>query len=189
MTILDLIKKSAITLNIKEVIDCAELGSINFENEQEILNNNFALKRLFEFAKLVISEVSSYSPKVDEVELSSVDGKINIDSIHDLLKIIAIKNEYGYAKFIEQNNNIVVDDDGEYTIVYYKAPEVNSVLSKIEINKQLGEDLLLMGVNSYYCLATGLYAEYNIYNNQYVDRLSRIRNLKIFSMPCRSWHG
>ena len=63
------------------------------------------------------------------------------------------------------------------------------MLNTIDMNNgDVGEETFITGVCSYYCLASGLYAEYNVYNAQYVDKISRIKNLKLFAMPCRSWN-
>lgn len=187
MTILDLIKKSAIMLNIKQVLEDESLNSVTSENEVNVLSNNFELKRLFEFSKLVLNEVISYSPNIKRKEFKVENGAISIDEIDNVLKIIGVKNDSGYVKFSIVDNQIKLKD-GVYTIIYNQSPIVDSILSNIDINGDVSEDLLVAGVNSYYCLATGLYAEYNVYNSQFVDRLSRIKNLKLFAMPCRSWN-
>ena len=73
--------------------------------------------------------------------------------------------------------------------MYQRYPTTSSILFPVEnFHGNVSNDTLIAGLNSYYCLATGMYAEYNVYNAQYVDRLSRIKNLKVFAMPCRRWH-
>ena len=98
MTVLDLINKSAIMLNIPEVVN-GQFDGLTTENEQEFLNNNFALNRLFQFSKVVLNEINFHMPKVDEVVCQSIDKKISLSAIPSLMKIIGIKNEYGYIKY------------------------------------------------------------------------------------------
>lgn len=132
MTVLDLINKSAIMLNVQEILNDESLKTITTENEQELLNDNFVLKRLYELSKIVINEINSYS------HVSSV--------------------------------------------------EINSLFYQIEIpNSSIGEDVFVYGLNAYYCLAVGLYSEYNIYIEHYNKRIDKFKNLKVFKMPCRSW--
>ena len=56
------------------------------------------------------------------------------------------------------------------------------------LNGVIGDDLLVNGLNAYYCLSAGLFEEYNVYNARYIDTLSSLKNPKVFAMPCRSWH-
>ena len=98
MTVLDLINKSAIMLNIPEVVN-GQFDGLTTENEQEFLNNNFALNRLFQFSKVVLNEINFHMPKVDEVVCQSIDKKISLSAIPSLMKIIGIKNKTLHAFF------------------------------------------------------------------------------------------
>ncbi|MBQ7880314.1 MAG: hypothetical protein IJ358_00505 [Clostridia bacterium] len=188
MTILDLINKSAIMLNIKEILNDTSLITISATNEKDVLDDNFALKRMFEFAKIVLNEVNSYAPKVEEVSYTTVGKTIPRLLLTRLSKVIGVKNEYGYVKYSVDEDGVYVDEDGRYTVIFNQYPLTNSVFDEIEIyNDSIKEDLLINGLNSYYCLATGLLEEFNIYNAHYAERLSQIKNLKVFAMPCRSW--
>lgn len=187
MTILDLINKSSIMLNISEVLN-AELGDITTENENEVLANNFALKRLYEFSKIVINEINSHSPTVVQVEYEATNNQIPLSAFERLSKIISVKNQYGYSKYSQVGDCIKVAQNGRYVVEYRQYPEINSILSPIEMdNDIITEDILVYGLNAYYCLATGLFNEFNVYNEHYTNKLNRLKNLKVFAMPCRSW--
>ena len=190
MTILDLIKKSATILNVEQILEDTSLEDFSAEDEATILSKNKTLARMFELAKLVINEVTSYSPLVYDTVLSSTNKQILLSKIFGLEKIIAVKNEYGdNVKYCIRDNCLCFEQDGKFTIIYQQYPMNDSMLYTINMfNGGISEDMLVAGLNSYYCLATGLYAEYNVYNAQYVDRLSRIKNLKVFSMPSRRWN-
>lgn len=131
MTILDLINKSAVTLNIPEVLNDEKFANITSSTEQQVLNENFALKRLYEFAKIVLNEIGSH-----------------------------ISQDISNA---------------------------TSILENIDLPAEIGEDILVCGLNAYYALAVGLFSEFNIYNTNYRQKLNKIKNLKVFAMPCRSW--
>ena len=188
MTILDLIKKSAVMLNIQEVLDDDNLSDINADNEQTYLDSNFALKRLYEFVKIVLNEISSYLPKVSQINIKTIDQKIALNNLTQLSKIIGVKKELGYVKYTIVDNSIKLDEDGIYTVIYKQYPKIDSLLNEIDIySDMLGEDVFVYGLNSYYCLATGLFNEFNIYNAHYSERLNNLKNPKLFSMPVRSW--
>ena len=188
MTILDLINKSAVMLNIQEVINDASLTNLDLNSEQDCLNNNFALKRMFEFVKIVLNEISSHLPKITEAECKTTDKKISLDALTRVSKIISVKNNFGHVKYSIVDGNIRLEQDGTYTIIYKQYPLVDSILNEIDIySDMLGEDILVYGLNAYYCLATGVFSEFNVYNAHYIERLNGLKNLKLFAMPRRSW--
>lgn len=188
MTILDLINKSAIILNIQEVLKDDNIATITADNESIVLENNFALKRLYEFSKIVLNEISTCLPNVKEVKCNSSDKTISLNVLTRVAKVVGVKNQFGFVNFSIIKEDIKLEKDDLYTIVYHQYPKVDSLLSEIEIyNDMIGEDILVHGLNAYYCLATGLFAEFNVYNSHYIDKLNNLKNLKVFAMPCRSW--
>lgn len=188
MTVLDLIKKSAIMLNVKEILD-EDLASINATNETAILTNNFALNRMFEFVKIMLSEISScYLPIVKEKKCNSIQCKISLDNFTNMSKIVGVKHNDRFTHFTIEDDNIIVKQDGEYIVVYRQQPNVESVLDEVELfDEVIGEDIMVYGLNSYYCLANGLFEEFNVYNENYSHKLAKLTNCKLFSMPCRRW--
>jgi len=186
MTILDLISKTAIMLNIQDVIN--DKTDITENNQEDILTNNFALKRLYEFSKMVINEINMKTPKYIETKCNAIDGYISLDTFERLAKIICVKDKFSCVKYTQESNAIKVQQAGTYWVVFKQYPKVDSLLDEIEIcGDSVTEDVYICGLNSYYCLATGLFEEFNIYNQQYTSKLDKIKNLKVFSMPCRSW--
>lgn len=187
MTVLDLIKKSAIMLNIQEVLS-ADLTSVDNQNQQALLDNNFALKRLYEFSKIVLNQINSYMPTIKHVKCTTKNKQISLGVFEGLSKIIGVQNHYGYVKYSIEGTNIVVAEDGNYLVTFNQCPQINSLLDEINLHEDIcGEDILVYGLNSYYCLATGLFNEFNVYNAQYNERLTKLKNFKVFAMPCRSW--
>ena len=189
MTILDLIKKSAVMLNIAEVLQDDKLNSITTENEKEVLSSNFALTRLFEFSKVMLNEIASYYlPIVKTVECETTNQQIDLNVCPNLSRIIGIKNHNTFVRYKIEDGVIKVKNDGVYTVIYNHQPKLESVFDSIEIfDEDIGEDVLINGLNSYYCLATGLFEEFNVYNDQYISKLSKLKNLRVFALPCRGW--
>lgn len=190
MTVLDLIKKSAIMLNIKEVLQDEDIATISATNEQEILSANFALTRLFEFVKIMLNEISTYYlPIVKEVEFQTENKRIALTNLQRMSRLIGVKNGFGYTRYSIIDNAIQLKDDGLYTVVFNQYPQISSLLDDVEVfDEFVSDDILVYGLNSYYCLSAGLFAEFNMYNENYVNKLSHLRGLKLFSMPMRSWH-
>lgn len=187
MTILDLINKSAVMLNIQEVLN-ENLNSITADNEAEVLANNFALKRLYEFSKIVLNEISSHLPKVEQYVCEAKGNKIELSTLTRLGKVVGVKNNTGYVDFNISGGAINVKEDGIYLVVFNQYPKTDSVLDEIEqCNQLITDDILVNGLNSYYCLATGLFNEFNIYHSHYAEKLAGFKKLKVFSMPNRSW--
>lgn len=188
MTVLDLIKKSAVILNIDEISSSTSLDTVTPENEAILLQENFAVNRLFELAKVMFNEIAThYMPIVKSVKVVSVDKKIGVSNCPNFLKIIGVKLDDVFVKFAVNGENIEVEENCEYEVIYHQMPVVTSLLANISFGDGLSEDLLVDGLSAYYCLACGLFKEFSVYNEKYSRKLAKLRVLPIFSMPCRSW--
>lgn len=189
MTVLELIKKSAIMLNINEVLQDKNIDTITLNNEQAVLDNNFALKRLFEFAKVMLNEISTYYlPIIKEVGCVTINKQIALSNFERMARLIGVKNGNGYTKYSIVDEAIQLKEEGEYVVVFNQYPKLTSLLDEVEVfDEFIGEDVLVYGLNSYYCLSAGLFTEFNVYNENYVNKLLKLRGAKLFSMPMRSW--
>ena len=189
MTILDLIKKTAIIFNVDDILRDFDLNNLTNDMQSMVLNNNSQLNRMFELAKVVLSEVYSYASKEVEVTVNSVDKCISKNMLGAVGRIVWVKNKLGRVNYYLKDNEIVVERDDEYVVKCVVAPDVRFLTNKIDmLNGCISEDLLVSGLNAYHCLTSGLFEEYNVYNSRYIDGFSRIKNPKLFAMPCRSWH-
>lgn len=189
MTALNLIKKCAVLLNIEDVLTDTSLNSITEQNEDVALANNSTLNRLFELLKLMLQDIScDYVQIVKEGDFTAVNKEIPLSSITNLLKVKSVMKDNVNSKYHIANGSIVVNSDGVYKIKYYVSPDIESLLDNVEVfDGRVGVDLMLYGLASLYCLAMGLFDEFNVYNVVYNEKLSAIKNLKVISMPCRSW--
>lgn len=187
MTVLDLIKKSAVILNIDEISSGTSLNTVTPENEATILQENFALNRLFELVKVMLNEIATYYlPIVKTVKVSSQDREIALTACPNYSRIVGVKLDDVFVKFNVGDNSIDVEEDGEYEVTYHQTPVITSLFCDIALDG-VSEDLLIDGLNAYYCLACGLFSEFNNYNHKYSSKLAKLRQLPIFSMPRRSW--
>lgn len=189
MTILDLIKKTAVIFNIESVLEDPDLSTLTNNTQSTILSNNTQLNRMFELTKIVLSEVYAYISKEVEVKVNSENKQINKSLLGEIAKVVSLKDGCGKVDFTLNDNGIEIGQDGEYVVKCIVAPNVKYLLNEIDmLNGDISEDLLINGLNAYYCLTAGLFEEYNVYNARYIDGFSRLRNPKLFAMPCRSWH-
>ena len=189
MTILDLIKKTAVIFNIEKILNDSDLDGLLDIMQPVVLSNNEQLNRMFELCKVVLSEIYSHAAKEDEVVVSANNNLIDKKSLGCVGKIVSIKNQYGKADYQIKDDYIVVDNDGEYVVRYVIAPNAEFLNNEIDtLNGVITDSLLINGLSAYYCLTAGLFEEYNVYNARYVDGFSNLKNPKLFAMPCRSWH-
>lgn len=189
MTILDLIKKTAVIFNIEKILDDTNIDSITNSTQTTVLDSNSQLNRLYELSKIVLCEVYSCVNKEVEMTVSTTNCQIDKRILGSVGRVVLIKNQYGKVNYQVDGNLIIVDKDGEYTIKCIVVPNTKYLINEIDmLNGSIGEDLLINGLNAYYCLSSGLFEEYNVFNGRYIDGLSRLNNSKLFAMPCRSWH-
>ena len=189
MTILDLIKRTAVIFDIESILKDEDLVGVTNNTQSMVLNNNEQLNRMFELSKVVLSEVYAYASKEIDVGVSSKNGRIDKSLLGNVAKIMSVKDGFGRVDFIVDNNEIVVGQDGEYVLRCIIAPNVKYLTNEIDmLNGMISEDLLINGLGAYYCLTVGLFEEYNVYNTRYIDGFSKLKNPKLFAMPCRSWH-
>lgn len=194
MTIENLIKRSSIMLKIDDVLNDDNLFGEGREPTEVMIANNPTLRLMFELAKQVIFEVNSYIQKERTTEAWVVgDNKMRITTFINgaTAKILSVRDEQGrYVDFWINNEFLILEKEGRYTIRYSCEPNVPNMFVDIDLCKgPVSEDLIVNGLNAYYCLSNGMINEFNIYHSHYVDGLNRLRKGKVFSMPCRRWNG
>jgi len=189
MTALELIKKGAILLNVKEILEDENLNNVTLSNQEECLDNNFALNRFFEILKIMLDDIASeYVPIVKEQTFISTDKVIDFSNIENFLKVCSVSIDKVPVKYRISNKCIITNFDGVFNVKYMISPKVETLLDEVEVfDRGISVDLLVYGMLSLYCLAIGLTDEFEIYNNIYSEKLSAIKNLKVIDMPCRRW--
>ena len=189
MTILDLIKKTAVIFNVENVLQDPSLDNLTNATQPTILSTNSQLNRMFELSKVVLCEVYSYVNKEIDVVVNATNCQIDRSLLGNVGRVVLVRNKYGKVNYQLKDDKIVLDNDGEYIVKCVVAPRTDYLNNEIDmLNGTITEDLIINGLGAYYCLSTGLFEEYNVYNGRYIDGFSRLKNLKLFAMPCRSWH-
>lgn len=189
MKALDIIKKSAVLLNEKKILDDEAILSLNSANESSVLDNNFTLNRMLEILRIVLTELScDYVQIVKEKTCTASNLEISLSNFDNLFKVLEVRKEGIKLPFKIDNNAIIVKYNGEYQVKYLVSPVVESVLDEVDVfNGMVSYDLFVYGLTAMYCLAIGLFDEFNIYNSIYEQKLSALKTLKVITMPMRSW--
>ncbi|MBQ8431032.1 MAG: hypothetical protein IJX26_03735 [Clostridia bacterium] len=189
MTAIEIIKKSAIILNLEEILSDNSLKNITNENSNDILESNSVLNRMFEILKIMMSDIATdYSPIIKETVFKTDQKKINLTDVENLMKIIQVKKDGVSIKYKIANNCINLGFDGDFVVKYMAYPKLENLNDEVNVfDIKVGEDVFVYGLTALYCLASGLFDEFNIYNQIYSEKLSMIKNLKIIDMPTRRW--
>lgn len=189
MTALEVIKKSALILNIDEIISGEDVMALSFDTEEEVLTENFTLNRMFEILKIMLHDISADYVQIEKEDvLSSTDKKISLSLLSNCIRVVSVKENYISVKHKVVDSEIEFDHDGVFSIKYLSGARVDSLFDEMDMfNGKVGIDVLVYGLSALYCLAVGLFEEFNVYNSIYVDKLSALKTLKIINMPSRSW--
>ena len=186
MKIIDLMKESALLLGLTQ--DRVAMETITEENEVQILAENPKVFSLFNLIKFSIREFcSNYVPL-------AVREKVNVEEnqypMSKLKNLIRIKNVYlndQVVKFKVVNRNIILEENGEYEIVYSAYPEIETVFDEIDFLESFSPDVIVFGLCAYYSLAHGMFEEFEQMHEKYIEKAESLKDLKIFNLPSRSW--
>lgn len=189
MTALEIIKKSAVLLNERKILDDENLTNITTSNEDSVLENNFTLNRMFELLRIMMTDISTdYIQLVREISTSATNGVVDMSTVNNLLKVVEVQKSGVKMPYKIIDGKISVKFEGECVVKYLVTPSVSSLLDQVDDFKGLaGFDLLIYGLTAMYCLAVGLFSEYGVYNSIYEQKLAEAKSLKIITMPVRSW--
>lgn len=189
MTAINVIKKCAVILNIQEILNDNNLTTLNAENEQTILSENLKLERMFEILKIMLNDIATdYVQIVKEIELNVENNEIAISSIPNFMHIAVILKNNVNVPYRIANSKIILKNNGKHLVRYYAQPNLTSLLGDVNLfDGRVGEDLLVYGLASLYCLAFGMFNEFDSYNAIYNQKLSTIKQLKIINMAGRRW--
>lgn len=185
MKIIDLLKKAAELLSLQKEVEL--LNAAEVENETELMKNP-EISKLFNLSKFSIQELcTNYVPMQAEAEITT---KNKIYSVGELTNFIRVQNIYKDQKLVRYkliNRKLTFEEDGVYTVKYLTYPEIESVFDSLDFLSHLSPDVLVFGLCAYYCLSKGLFDDFKIYNEKYIDRAESIKNLKIINLPQRRW--
>ena len=184
MKIIDIIKKACELLSLENEI---ELLNSYTDDDSELMKNKEIVK-LFNLSKFSIQELcTSYVPVQAEQQISTTDKAF---SVGELANFIRVQNVYKDGQIVRHkliNRKLILDEDGTYLVKYLTYPEITSISDSLNFLSHLSPDVLVFGLCAYYCLSKGLFDDFKIYNEKYVERAESIKNLKIIDLPQRRW--
>lgn len=185
MKIIDIIKHSAELLNLDDEVGLME--NATQEKETELLKNA-EIKKLFNLLKFSVQELcSNYLPVITEQEFTTEDKSYLVANFSNFIRMQAVYNKDKTIKFKQINRKLVFKQDGTFLAKYYTYPEISSMFDDLGFITSLNPDVLVFGLVSYYCLSKGLFDEFKLYNNTYIEKAESIKALKIIELPQRRW--
>lgn len=185
MKIIDLLKRACELLSLQNEIEL--LNTAQIENESELLKNQ-EISKLFNLSKFSIQELcTNYIPVQAEQKITTANKTF---SVGELTNFIRVQNVYLNGELVKYkliNRKLNFEKDGTYLVKYLTYPEIESLFDNLDFLSNLSPDALVFGLCAYYCLARGLFDDFKIYNEKYVERAESIKNLKIINLPQRRW--
>lgn len=184
MKILEILRDSAMLLNLLDasnVLGDAELSETEKQANKEV-------QELINFADMSVKEIcANYAPYEVESQITTTDKKYPLNSLQNLLHVVDVKKGSNYVDFKIISRNLVFDEDGEYTVIYNSYPTITSLSDDLSFLQRLGTDVVVYAVCAYYCLAKGMFEEFDSFYEQYNERAAAIKDVKTFIMPQRRW--
>lgn len=186
MKIIDILMESAELLGLHH--DAVNLTMADEENEIEFLQTHENLSSLFNLVKYSIRELcTNYVPVATKVKIVTNDKSYPIAELQNFIRVLNIYKNDQMVKFKILNRNIIFEEDGEYVINYSTYPEISSMFEEINFLQEFSPDTIVFGLCSYFALAHGMFEEFEIFHDKYVEKAESLKSLKIFDMPVRRW--
>lgn len=185
MKIVDLIKKACELLSLQQEIDL--LNTAQVENESELLKNQ-EIGKLFNLSKFSIQELcTNYIPLQAEAEIVTKNKTYSVGELKNFIRVQNVCKNNKAVSYKLINRKLTFNEDGEYVVKYLTYPEIESLFDDLDFLSNLSPDAMVFGLCAYYCLSKGLFDDFKIFNEKYVDRAESIKNLKIINLPQRRW--
>lgn len=186
-------------MKIKDILyHCTELlgldyeGEIlaNVENEADLntMPNSKEINRLLNLFKFVIQEIcTNYIPVIDTVEINTVNKQYTLSTLNNYIRLRDVQKDGNFVKYKVKNRVLNVEEDGLYTVSYETYPDITNLLDEASFIDVINPDILIYGVCAYYCIAKGLFDDFEWYHDIFVEKAESVRGLKNFYLPQRRW--
>lgn len=185
MKILDIIKNSAELLGLNNERDLLDNATTSAE---ENLLENLEIKKLFNLIKFSIQELCThYIPVFTRQEISTTNKKFALSNLNNFIRVNNVYKDDKPIKFKIINRNLEFSENGIYTVKYTTYPAVNSIFDDIDFLANFGLDVICFGLCAYYCLANGMFQDFESFHNSYISKAESIKDLRIFELPARRW--
>ncbi len=185
MKIIEVLKLSAELLGLNSERDI--LVSTTEENESTALENE-KISKLFNLVKFSLQELcTNYIPVIEKTEITTTDKKFALGNLENYIRIFKVFDGEEAVKFKIINRNLTMEEDGTYMVEYYTYPTINSLFDEIDFLSNFSPDAVVFSLCAYYCLAVGLFDDFNEFHEKYLTVAENLKNIRIFSLPQRRW--
>lgn len=185
MKIIDILMSSCELLGLKS--EQTTLASATLETESTVLEND-EIRSLFNLVKFSSQELCShYVPILTTQDVTIENQKYHLSNLENYIRIQGVYKEDNQVNYKIINRYIVVDEDGTYTIKYFTYPEIESLFDEVDFLTNLSPDVLVFGLCSYYSLSHGMFQEFEMMHDKYVEQAESLKMLKVFDLPQRRW--
>ncbi len=185
MKIIDVMKNSAQLLGLTTELNTLEATTTSSE---ETALENAEIKKLFNLIKFSIQELCThYVPVCTSQEITTTNKKNALSNLNNFIRINNVYKNGHPVKFKIINRNLEFSEDGNYTVNYMTYPEITSMFDEIDFLSNFSPDVMVFGLCSYYCLASGMFEDFESFYERYIAKAESLKDLKIFELPARRW--
>lgn len=184
MKIIDILKSSAVLLGLAETSDL--LNDPNTTDEIKLQNEQ--VKQLFDLAGFSIRELcTNYASVLQTQEIETISKKYPVNKLENYIRVRQITNDGQPVKFKVLNRSIVVEQDGNYLVEYESYPTLLGLDDDVSFLQQLSMDVAVYGLCSYFCVAKGMFEDFEFFHDEYIQKADALKDMKSFTMPQRRW--
>lgn len=196
MKLREIIKLSAIMLNLDDVLNSEKLYDETFDIvEDDVLTEGSSEDKIFNLLircfNLAYSEIATdYLDLVDCEEIEVTNGEFCLNNLNkNYYKFIKLEDKFGSGVKCEIYNNTIKVKDGRYKLIYCYVPNFATLNSDIlNFNGKVLDRVFAYGLNKEYCYICGMYDEANSYKTKFEESLKSSRVLKKnLVLPQRRW--
>ncbi|MBR1987947.1 MAG: hypothetical protein IKA36_02790 [Clostridia bacterium] len=185
MQIIDVLKDGAQLLGLTEEVEI--LNKTTEETQSDSLENN-NIKELFHLVKFSIQELcSNYVPIVNMEEIDVQNLKYELKSLTNFIKLKKITKGEERADYKLMNRTLHFKENGTYSVYFETYPTISSMFDEVDFLSHLSPDVIVFGLCSYYCLSKGLFEDFNMFHDKYIERAESLKDMKTFFLPTRRW--
>ena len=191
MKLIEVIKQSAIMLDLNEILELTEYGgTVNTASDYAIAQIN----NLKNCVNIVVDELAcDYFPlKKEQKVVPDATGEVSYAALDaPILQVLSIKNGSGYnIPYKEYPTYLQLEQTCAVNIVYSRLPQVPTTInSQLDIvNAQLTTRIVALGVACEYCLNAGRIDQAEFFDRRFKDALlmSKTKRSEI-RLPRRRW--
>ena len=184
MKIIDIMRDVSLVLGLSSI--SSDIEGIDLDSEDVILTDD--VQTLFNLTRVAIQEFcTNYAPVTDVAQIVVTGGKFPVSDINNFLRLKRVTQNGKEVKSKIINRQINVNLDGTYEVEYYTYPNITSVNDDIDFLNNFTPDVLVSSTCAYWAVSHGQYVEFNRFHEEYVNKASAIKELRVFSLPKRRW--